>query len=54
MFKIPVGLYEKELPASLSCEERLATAGQAGYDFVEIRGTSTLATTLLSLQHAVS
>jgi L-ribulose-5-phosphate 3-epimerase len=36
MFKMPVGLYEKALPASLSWEERLATAGQAGYDFVEI------------------
>ena len=36
MFKMPVGLYEKALPASLSWEERLAAAGQAGYDFVEI------------------
>ncbi len=36
MFKMPVGLYEKALPASLSWEERLATAGEAGYDFVEI------------------
>ncbi len=36
MFKMPVGLYEKALPASLSWEERLATAGQAGFDFVEI------------------
>jgi len=36
MFKIPVGLYEKALPASLCWEERLVTAGQAGYDFVEI------------------
>jgi L-ribulose-5-phosphate 3-epimerase len=31
-----VGLYEKALPASLSWEERLAAAGRAGYDFVEI------------------
>jgi L-ribulose-5-phosphate 3-epimerase len=36
MFKMPVGLYEKALPAALSWEERLASAGQAGYDFVEI------------------
>jgi L-ribulose-5-phosphate 3-epimerase len=36
MFKMPVGLYEKALPASLCWEERLAAAGQAGYDFVEI------------------
>ena len=36
MYKMPVGLYEKALPASLSWEERLAAAGQAGYDFVEI------------------
>jgi L-ribulose-5-phosphate 3-epimerase len=36
MFKMPVGLYEKALPASLSWEERLDAAGRAGYDFVEI------------------
>jgi L-ribulose-5-phosphate 3-epimerase len=36
MFKMPVGLYEKALPAALSWEERLAAAGKAGYDFVEI------------------
>src|SRR5512139_2864649 len=36
MFKMPVGLYEKALPAELGWEERLAAAGQAGYDFVEI------------------
>jgi L-ribulose-5-phosphate 3-epimerase len=36
MYKMPVGLYEKALPAALSWEERLASAGQAGYDFVEI------------------
>jgi L-ribulose-5-phosphate 3-epimerase len=36
MFKMPVGLYEKALPDALSWEERLAAAGQAGYDFVEI------------------
>src|SRR5512136_1865432 len=35
-FKMPVGLYEKALPAALSWEERLAAAGQAGYDFMEI------------------
>lgn len=36
MFKMPIGLYEKALPAHLTWEERLAAAGQAGYDFVEI------------------
>jgi L-ribulose-5-phosphate 3-epimerase len=36
MYKMPVGLYEKALPADLSWEERLAGAGRAGYDFVEI------------------
>jgi L-ribulose-5-phosphate 3-epimerase len=36
MFKMPVGLYEKALPAALSWEERLAAAGKAGYDFIEI------------------
>jgi L-ribulose-5-phosphate 3-epimerase len=36
MFKMPVGIYEKALPAALSWEERLAAAGRAGYDFVEI------------------
>lgn len=36
MFKMPVGLYEKALPVALSWEERLAAAGRAGYDFVEI------------------
>ncbi len=36
MFKMPVGLYEKALPAVLCWEERLAAAGQAGFDFVEI------------------
>ena len=36
MFKMPVGLYEKALPASMGWDERLAAAGQAGYDFVEI------------------
>jgi L-ribulose-5-phosphate 3-epimerase len=36
MFKMPVGLYEKALPPALSWEERLAAAGQAGYDFIEI------------------
>jgi L-ribulose-5-phosphate 3-epimerase len=33
---IPLGLYEKALPASLSWEKRLSTASQAGYDFLEI------------------
>ena len=36
MFKMPVGLYEKALPDAMSWEERLAAAGQAGYDFMEI------------------
>jgi L-ribulose-5-phosphate 3-epimerase len=36
MFKMPVGLYEKALPSAMCWEERLAAAGQAGYDFVEI------------------
>lgn len=36
MFKMPVGLYEKALPATMNWEERLVAAGQAGYDFVEI------------------
>ena len=33
---IPVGLYEKALPAEWSWERRLAAAAKAGYDFVEI------------------
>ncbi|HVN53309.1 MAG TPA: L-ribulose-5-phosphate 3-epimerase [Anaerolineaceae bacterium] len=36
MFKMPVGLYEKALPPDLAWEARLAAAGRAGYDFVEI------------------
>ena len=36
MLKMPVGLYEKALPAKLSWEERLAAAGQAGYDYIDI------------------
>jgi predicted hexulose-6-phosphate isomerase len=36
MLKMPVGLYEKALPAELSWEERLAAAGRAGYDYVDI------------------
>ncbi len=36
MFKMPVGLYEKALPDAMSWEERLAAAGQAGFDFMEI------------------
>ena len=33
---MPVGIYEKALPANLSWEERLRTAAEAGYDFIEI------------------
>jgi L-ribulose-5-phosphate 3-epimerase len=33
---MPVGLYEKALPADLDWEERLRLAAQAGFDFVEI------------------
>lgn len=33
---LPVGLYEKALPASWSWDQRLAAAAAAGYDFVEI------------------
>ena len=36
MFKMPVGLYEKALPAEMGWEERLTAAGQAGYDFIDI------------------
>ena len=36
MFKMPVGLYEKALPPELNWEARLAAAGEAGYDFIEI------------------
>ena len=36
MLKMPVGLYEKALPPELSWEERLAAAGRAGYDFIDI------------------
>ena len=36
MFKMPVGLYEKALPAEMCWEERLTAAGQAGYDFIDI------------------
>jgi L-ribulose-5-phosphate 3-epimerase len=36
LFKMPVGLYEKALPAALSWEERLTAAGQAGYDYIDI------------------
>jgi L-ribulose-5-phosphate 3-epimerase len=36
MFKMPIGLYEKALPDAMSWEERLAAAGEAGYDFIEI------------------
>jgi L-ribulose-5-phosphate 3-epimerase len=33
---MPVGLYEKALPADLSWEARLTTAAKAGYDFMDI------------------
>jgi len=33
---VPIGIYEKALPAELSWEQRLETASSAGYDFVEI------------------
>ena len=33
---LPVGLYEKALPAPWSWDRRLAMAAEAGYDFVEI------------------
>jgi L-ribulose-5-phosphate 3-epimerase len=33
---MPVGLYEKALPAELSWDERLVAAGRAGYDFIDI------------------
>lgn len=31
-----IGLYEKAMPASMTWEEKLACAGECGYDFVEI------------------
>jgi L-ribulose-5-phosphate 3-epimerase len=34
--RIPVGLYEKALPAEWPWEKRLETAAQAGYDFIDI------------------
>jgi L-ribulose-5-phosphate 3-epimerase len=34
--QMPVGIYEKALPADLGWEERLRLAGEAGFDFVEI------------------
>lgn len=34
--QLPVGIYEKALPADLEWEERLRLAAQAGFDFVEI------------------
>lgn len=34
--QLPVGLYEKALPADLDWEERLRQAAEAGFDFVEI------------------
>ena len=33
---IPVGIYEKALPADTSWEQRLELAAQAGYDYVEV------------------
>jgi len=33
---MPVGIYEKALPAGVPWEQRLELAAQAGYDFVEI------------------
>jgi L-ribulose-5-phosphate 3-epimerase len=33
---MPIGIYEKSLPVSLSWEERLEAAAEAGYDYVEI------------------
>lgn len=33
---IPVGLYEKALPAHLTWQKRLETAAEAGYDFLEM------------------
>lgn len=33
---LPIGIYEKALPAELSWDERLDLAAQAGYDFVEM------------------
>ena len=34
--EMPVGIYEKALPAELSWEERLLLAKEIGYDYVEI------------------
>ena len=31
-----LGLYEKAMPAGLSCREKLATAAECGFDFVEL------------------
>ncbi len=36
LHSIPVGLYEKALPAEWSWEKRLSAAAQAGYDFIDI------------------
>lgn len=36
MKKYTLGLYEKAMPSSLSWEERLTEAKNAGFDFVEI------------------
>ena len=31
-----IGLYEKAMPGTLSWREKMAAAGKAGYDFIEI------------------
>ncbi len=36
MSEYTLGLYEKALPADLSWEERLATAGELGFDYMEL------------------
>ena len=36
MKKYSLGLYEKAMPGTLNWKEKLETAKEAGYDFVEI------------------
>lgn len=36
MSSLPIGVYEKALPQALSWEQRLRTAHEAGFDFVEL------------------
>ena len=36
MSPLPIGVYEKALPQALSWEQRLLTAREAGFDFVEL------------------